>query len=235
MQSIAGLGAGILPAWTQAAPNLLAPSIGLDYAISGVRSGVTMSAHGALRWQRNAKAYEAHLSMVAFIVFKREQVSTGELLGPILRPRHFEDRKRRIQVADFSAERGRVRYGSGAERDWPAQGQDRVSMLMALGPLLTQALLAGHSQITLPVSGGDNWSVWQFDIQGRETVSTPSGPWPAWRLERSDAGAAQQATRLWLAPSLHHLPVRLLMREANGDTADQQLSAHRLLDDLASL
>lgn len=234
-QTTAGACASLLAprGWT-AAPSPWPPSIALDYAISGLRGGIQISARGNLDWRRNTRAYEARLGMVAFIVFKREQLSRGMLTQHGVQPRYFEDRKQRSQVANFDAQRGHVQYGNGAHREWPAHGQDRVSMLMALWPLLQQALAKGEQRITLPVSGAQNWSLWTMDIQGRETITTPSGPWPTWRLARSDSGAAEQKTLLWLAPSLHGLPVRLLVTEPNGDTADQRLNSHKRLDDLPS-
>ena len=230
----AGMGASavVMPRWTWASVPSLPPSMALNYTINGRLSGVNVTANGALTWQRNASHYAAHLSMTALIVFKREQVSNGTLNALTLQPLHFEDRKRHIQVADFDPQRHQVRYGHGTTLDWPEQGQDRVSMLLALGVLLSQALAAGQRSFSLPVSDGTRWSDWRFDIEGKETVSTPSGAWPVWRVQRSDAGAAGQDTTVWLAPNLHNLPVRLRIHEANGDSVDQLLSGHRTLDDL---
>lgn len=225
---LAAWAAPMVSAQTQAWPT----SVALDYAIQGTRSGIAMRASGGLTWQRNDRAYLARLHMSAFVVFKREQISSGQLTPTGLQPRVFEDHKRRIQRADFDTNAHVARYSNGHQMDWPVNGQDRVSMLIALGPLAARAQSQGERRVSLPVSDGNDWQTWAFDIDGRETVDTPAGPWPAVRLTRSDADTRGQRTQLWLAPSLQWLPVRLLIREANGDTADQRLQAHRPLPPL---
>ncbi len=205
----------------------------LEYEITGTRNGVNTSASGGLTWQRNDQSYIARLDVTTLLIFKREQISNGLLAPDGLRPLFFEDHKRRIQRADFDPEGKLVRYSNGHHMRWPDDGQDRVSMLITLGRLTQAAMQGGETRFELPVSDGNDWQVWGFDIQGRETVDTPSGPWPAVRLVRDDADTRGQDTQLWLAPSLQWLPVRMLIREANGDLADQTLRAHRRLEPLA--
>lgn len=202
------------------------PSMALEYVIDGQRSGMAIRASGGLRWQCNAHRYRAELSMVALVIFRRTQVSSGAIDMGHLEPSRFEDHQRRIQHAEFDAALGRVRYGSGAERDWPAGGQDRVSLLLSLGPLVQAAMARGETRISLPVSDAKNWQLWTYALSSTETVSTPVGPIPAIRLQRTDAHRREQDTEIWLAPSLHMLPVRLRIHEANGDVADQRLKAH---------
>lgn len=206
------------------------PSMALDYRIEGLRRGVAISASGALSWQRNEHAYEARLSSVAMIIFKREQISRGHLSPSGLTPHSFEDHRRRVQRADFDPASGIARYSNGSQMDWPANGQDRVSMLLRLGAWARQA--RPGAELELPVSDGNDWQTWAFNLRARETVDTPSGPWPSWHIQRSDAGRRGQSTDLWLATGLGGLPVRLVIAEANGDRIDQRLRHHRTLPPL---
>ena len=203
------------------------PSMALDYRIDGLRRGMAISASGSLRWQHNADAYEARLSSVAMIIFKREQISRGHLSAQGLTPRAFEDHRRRIQRAEFDPDAGVARYSNGTQMDWPIGGQDRVSMLLHLGAWVRQ--VRPGAKLELPVSDGNDWQTWAFTLRARETVDTPSGPWPSWHIQRSDADRRGQHTDLWLATGLGGLPVRLLIVEANGDRIDQRLSQHQPL------
>lgn len=231
---LAGLAATLLrPAQVRAATDW-PPSLALDYAIEGRRSGIALSAIGALLWQRSAQHYVAHLSSSAWLIFKRQQISRGRLGAGQLQPHRFEDHRRRIEFADFDPQRGLARYSNGSQLDWPTAGQDRVSMFFSLGAWARQAHTLGERTLSMPISDGNDWQTWSFTLMGEEPINTPSGVWPSVRVQRSDGGQRGQQTVLWLALNLSLLPVRLHITEANGDVLDQRLAAQRTLPPLTA-
>ena len=89
------------------------------------------------------------------------------------------------------------------------------------------ALRAG-AVIRFPVRGQSTTSPWILRIEASERLALPAGSFETWRLSREPRDAADtQQLQFWLAPQLAWLPVRIRMREADGDQLDQRLRASR--------
>ena len=66
-------------------------------------------------------------------------------------------------------------------------------------------------------------SRWVFRVGPLETLELPAGPLPAVQLQRVPQDVYDQRAELWLAPSLHYLPVRLRITQSQGDFVELQL------------
>lgn len=62
----------------------------------------------------------------------------------------------------------------------------------------------------------------EYQAMGSETVDTPRGRLDAIRVERIRRDSGRKTT-IWIAPSLDHLPVRILQIEPDGETLDMKL------------
>jgi hypothetical protein len=132
-------------------------------------------------------------------------------------------RKPRTAAVRFDWQRG---TGSNAinDSDWsmpltPGM-QDKLSYLFAI------MLAVGRDgeppeQITL--SDGGKLKTYSFKLLGRESRDTLRGPLDTLVVERTTPGEAR-VTRIWLAPELAHLPVRIEHRE-DGETLSIRLQA----------
>lgn len=195
------------------------PAIEITYDVAAQSKGFTLQGSGELLWHPKVQSYEAKLSVAAMFFFKRAQISRGTLNAQGLTPLSFEDHKRRIESVRFVPHEKKVYYDNGTQLSWPLDGQDRVSMLVDLGRRAAQAQAQGETRVLIPINDGRRWRQWQFQIHGREMLSTPAGTFSAWRLERIDANRGSQQATLWLAPELAWMPVKLVLHEENGDVA----------------
>jgi hypothetical protein len=211
------------PAW---APDALPryrthppPAATLRYAVrhaGGVGAAV-------LRWEPGEDGYRLSLEMDAGT--RGVEASTGGFDEAGLAPlRHTDARARRGSVAtNFGREDAVVSFSASSRRLALVPGaQDRLSWLVQLAAILE----AGPERRTegaitlLPVAGSRGEAmVWALRSYGIEEVSTQSGVRTALRLGREPAGLRDLGVDVWLAPELHHLPVRWVLRTPVGGTA----------------
>lgn len=101
-----------------------------------------------------------------------------------------------------------VRTNDAAPRKLAADGVDPLSLQIALRKLLSDAGgTLPTAEIELVVVEDDKEKTYQFRIIGRETLKTPIGTSETVRIDRVDDSKRQ--LRLWLAPALDYLPVRV--------------------------
>jgi len=200
------------------------------YDISGQAKGIPYRASATLSWQREAQRYTAQLTMRALLVGQRSQTSQGTLDAHGLHPLSFIDqgRKERRYTLDWPAQRYSVSPGD-ATHPLPLGSQDRLSLFLQLGSVLAQLTAPPSVGQTwsLPVLGGGGAQTWTFGWQGVETLDLPAGRQTAWRLDRAPREPGDSQISLWFAPALQFVPVRIRVREADGDAVDQRLSLVR--------
>lgn len=217
-------------AWAQngKAPGLPAPSE-WAYDVSGNAKGIPYRAKATLNWKHDGQRYETTMLLRATFLGSRAQTSQGTLSTQGLRPETFVDRARKERRLDMDWPKGSYTSNpSGAVLPLPAGAQDRLSLFFQLA-----FLLAGQKT---PPAPGQSWSLpvlspaqaqpWTFVWRGGETIDTGAGKLTAWKLEREARHPGDTRMTLWLAPEMHHMPVRILLVEEDGDTVDQRLS-HR--------
>lgn len=200
----------------------------LTYDVEGLVKGFPFHAQGILQWRQREDRYEARLEIKAFLIGSRVQTSTGKLGSSGLQPERFSDRSRSEKAAHFDQATGRIRFSNNArDAQLRAGAQDRLSVFMQLAALLEarpQAYPPG-TKIDMQVAGTGSAEVWTFKVESAaEPLNLPAGELPAIRLYRPPQLEYDNALEVWLAPQLHHLPVRIRITQKNGDVADQQLN-----------
>ena len=203
------------------------PSTRLLYDVSGNVKGIGYKAHGTLDWTVADGRYEARMEMRVLLLGSRSQTSTGRIGPNGLMPERFADKSRSEKAAHFDAAQQRIRFSSNApEAPLQPGAQDRLSLFLQLASLLQarpQAYTTGQT-VDMQVAGTGDAPIWRFDVGEESTISLPAGEFKVRHLVRQPRKEFDSTVEMWLAPSLQHLPVRLRVKQSNGDVADQQLS-----------
>jgi hypothetical protein len=202
------------------------PSVTLRYKLS---KGL-LSATGELRWTLNAGAYEAVLEGSVLGMDVLDWRSTGRIDAAGLAPTRFTDQRRGkdMRAANFQRDKALITY-SGPSAQYPLYpgSQDRLSWMLQLAAIANarSAPWTAGERITLFVTGarGDA-SMWDFAVQGREKLSLPTGTAEVWHLARVAEGVRDNRVDVWIAPSLHNMPVRARMGSADGEALELRLT-----------
>lgn len=146
----------------------------------------------------------------------REQ-SRFEVGAEGLRPLEFEyqrssDRADRSVTIRFDWEKNRV-LNSVEGDNWsmpvPAGTLDKILVNLAL----MLDLQRGLTHVEYPVADGGILKTYRFDVINEARIETPAGTFETVVVKRSRED--KQSTRLWCAPGLGYLPVRVERRLSN--------------------
>lgn len=203
----------------------LPASARLDYKVEGQAKGLNYYATAEFDWKSNGAAYEARMTVKAFMVGQRSMESAGAVTAQGLAPLKFSDKYRSEQAAHFEESKGLITFSANTPpKPWQPGAQDRVSVFMQLA-----GLLAGNPQpntvFTLYTASARDAEDWTFTLGAApEALLLPYGPLSAWRLLRQPRREYDQKVEVWFAPALGFMPVRIRITQANGDFVDQKLS-----------
>jgi hypothetical protein len=206
----------------------VAPATHIIYQVRGEARQLPYSASAELFWRHDGQHYDARLSVSALFLGSRTQTSEGDITPQGLAPIRFADKSRSEQAAHFNRDTGRISFSANTP-DVPLLpgAQDRLSLFLQLGALLAAdpTRLARGQSLTLQTAGPRDADLWQFTSQGVEAVHLPGGELQALKLTRAPPSEYDTRVEMWLAPSLHYLPVRIRITQARGDFVDQQMSS----------
>ena len=205
---------------------LLSPSADLRYDVSADAKGMPYSARGHLTWEQDGRRYKARMEISVLFLGSLVQTSEGTIGSKGLVPERFTDRKRSERAAHFDHATQRIRYSNNAPDAPLLPGvQDRLTINLQLAALFNAQPSAFHEGQTLrlPVSGIDAAEIWLFQIGPQTRLTVPAGDFDARKLTRNPRRPYDRMVEIWLAPALHHLPVRMRVTEPNGDYFDLQL------------
>lgn len=196
----------------------LPPPMTLGYELTYGR----WTGRGELLWRPSGNSYEARLEGRVAGMRIITLLSQGNVDAAGLAPVRYTDerRGRGEQAANFQRKAGKITF-SGNPAEFPLlQGsQDRLSWMLQLAAI-AQAdpkRVAAGSRVVLHVVGarGDS-DIWAFQIEGPEEVSTPDGAMKTVKLLREPRKPHDTRVEVWLAPSLHYLPVRAKQTTENS-------------------
>ena len=211
------------------------PPVRLLYNVTGQARHMDYSARAEVLWRHDGHRYEARLEISAFLIGSRTQTSEGDITPQGLAPRRYADKWRSEQAAHFNRERQRVSFSANTpEAPLLSGAQDRLSLFVQLGALLAadpKRLPAGTS-LTLQTVGPREAEPWLIKAEGEERLNLPGGDFNTLKFTRAPRREFDTRLDLWLAPSMHYLPVRIRLTQANGDFVDQQLRSTEPLDGL---
>ena len=210
----------------------LPPSMTLSYEVVASRKGVSLPASSTLRYTQDGGAYDARMEIKAMFIGSRTQTSKGTV-DPVagLQPLRFGDKTKSELAAHFDRSRQppAVRFSANTpDAVLQPHTQDRLSVLFQLAAMLAgdPKRLGPGSTIAIHTAGPRDADMWQFKVAPADELSLPAGKLTAIHLVRTPMHAHDNQVEVWLAPSLGHMPVRVLWTQANGDAVDQRLTGH---------
>ncbi|MEZ5664064.1 MAG: DUF3108 domain-containing protein [Burkholderiaceae bacterium] len=204
-------------------PAIPPPGAQLEYDVTGQSKGMNYQASGTLDWWHDGQTFQAQMKVSAFLLGSRTQRSSGRIDGTGLHPERFVDISRRERETRLDNQTGLISYHGHAHQD-PLQpgAQDRLSVMLQLAARFNASSPTEGQRINLQVAGPSGTERWAFEVLAKTVVQVPAGAFPAWPVQR----VARDGDRMtvWLAPELSHLPVRLVLLQAQGDRLEQALS-----------
>jgi len=196
----------------------------LVFDVNGQARGLNYHASATLDWLHDGQSYQAQMRVSAFMVGSRSQRSTGRLDATGLHPDRFTDISRRERETRFDSDRERIAYAGHTHEDpLQAGAQDRLSVILQLAARFNVASPVAGQRLNLQVVSASGAERWEFEVVGQEAVRVPAGEFTAWHVQRVARHPGDTQTSFWLAPSLEHLPVRLVLIQPNGDQLEQNL------------
>ncbi|HUR41851.1 MAG TPA: DUF3108 domain-containing protein [Verrucomicrobiae bacterium] len=149
------------------------------------------------------------VGMVRMFYGKPREVSEFCVAGGKVVPKRFSYvRGDDSFTLEFDAAKNKVRDGKGAERDVPANAQDRFGLqqAMRLWVIASQGKSdAGPVEFTLV--DDERVRTYKFAITGRETLTLPAGTFDTVKVERIDN--PKRISRYWVAPEASWMPVKV--------------------------
>jgi hypothetical protein len=199
----------------------------LKYKVQGQAKGFNYWASAELNWQQDGQDYEARLTVSAFLVGSRVQVSKGTLGAEGLMPTRFGDKSRNELAAHFQRDKGIISFSANSPDAPLLKGaQDRLSVVLQLSSLLAAdpTRFPAGTMLSFQTVSQREAQVWHFLVEKEEMLQLPFGEMNAIKLNRMPRREFDQQIEIWFAPTLSYLPVRLRITNANGDFVDQLLS-----------
>lgn len=153
--------------------------------------------------------------------------SEGLITPEGLRPLEFRDQRgnRPAEIASFDWAAGRVRTardGRPVEHRLMPPAQDKLSFPWSFAFSPPGAADPAPLPVFTMVDGRGAHAE-RYRFAGREPLELPAGRFHALRLVRDPQGEQDRRTELWLAAGRHHLPLRIVVTEADGSRTDQRL------------
>jgi hypothetical protein len=208
------------------------PSTRLSYRVVGDVQG-PVEGHARVEWLRQGLRYQVHLDLSVALLATRRVSSDGLITPAGLSPRRYDEETRillseprRVAIDLGPAE---LRLADGRVLPRPEGVQDSASQFVQMTWLFNARpeLLQPGQAVGFPLALPRRVQPWVYDVVGPVTVATPAGELAAVHVRpRQEAGAGDLTAELWVAPSLQHLPVRMLIRQ--GRRATLELLLERL-------
>jgi hypothetical protein len=199
----------------------------LKYQVQGQVKGLSYWASAELAWQQDGQTYDSRLTVSAFLLGSRTQVSKGTLGPEGLMPTRFGDKSRSELAAHFQRDKGIISFSANSPDAPLLKGaQDRLSVVMQISSLFSgdPTRFPLGTMLSFQTVSQREAEVWHFLVEKEELLQLPFGEINAIKLNRKPRREFDQQIEIWFAPTLGYLPVRLRVTNANGDVVDQLLS-----------
>jgi Protein of unknown function (DUF3108) len=194
---------------------------GLPFGVMTMELAV--DADGGYRYRAHTAPHAAVALMSHALELGDNVTQTEESIGKLdkgrFRPQEYHFRREDTEAGrgldlTFDWERGRAAIlseGKPWSMDVPAEAQDKLSVLLAL----RQDLRGEQTRHDYQVADGGRLKTYGFRVLGRESLPGAEGERDTLALERSKDGRDVDY-RLWMAPELNQLPVRVEREEAGS-------------------
>jgi len=152
----------------------------------------------------------------------------GEIASTGLRPLEYRDQRgdKPAAVARFDWVRRTLTQehdGKNETTNMVPALQDRLSFLYNYAFQYSPDLKPGK-EIKVTLTDGKGLTRFQYNVAGRELLSTPAGELETVRLVKQRESKDDRGTEIWFASGRDYLPVRILIIEKDGVRIDQVLT-----------
>jgi len=106
--------------------------------------------------------------------------------------------------------------GQNKNKPWSRELPAHTINRQMVDLVVAQATASGASEIKFDVLDRGDVRSWRFKRDGEENLETRAGTFPAVRVLRVRESADGRETRMWFAPSLGHIPIRVEHTEKDG-------------------
>jgi hypothetical protein len=194
---------------------------GLPFGV--INMELMVDANGGYRYRAHTEPHAAVALMSQALELGDGVGQTEESVGDVeagrFRPREYHFRREGTEAGrsldltfDWARGRAAVRSeGKPWSMEVPAGAQDKLSVLLAV----RQDLGVTQGEFSYRVADGGRLKTYSFRVLGPESLPGPDGERDTMALERSKDGR-EADYRLWMAPDLHQLPVRIERDEAGS-------------------
>jgi hypothetical protein len=195
------------------------PSTRLEYRVTGQVDG-PVEGDAVVEWLRQGERYQVRLEISVALVARRRIASDGLITPTGLAPRRYDEETRillreprRVQLL-FGPETLQLADGRTLPR--PPGVQDSASQFVQMTWLFNvrPELLQPGQSIAFPLALPRRVEPWIYDVLAAEPQATPAGWLPTVHVKpRREATGGDLTAEFWVAPSLQHLPVRMIIRQ----------------------
>ncbi len=187
----------------------------LRYRVTGYFRG-DLHGDGSVLWQRDRQRYQVKVEvnvgwLASFVMTSQGTVSADGLLPNAYEETQNGKRRRTVLMQDEQ-----VVYSDGQTQPRPLGIQDTASQFVELSHRFAsgETPLAVGSSIDMWLARPGGADKWTYDVVGKETLYPASlPPVEAFHLKPRplERPRGPITAELWFAPTLQHLPVRILM------------------------
>ena len=209
------------------------PDFSATYSVSRGAISVGSSRIALTREPHGGYHYESHSWPSPWTAWftkrTRHETSSGQLDETGLHPDtyrylHTDGDHERVAHLTFHRNAGEVINNVAGSR-WtmaiPSDTHDKLSTQVAM----MQALADGKQTFAFNVADGGKLKVFRFRVAGRETVKVPAGTFSTISVIRTRDDSKRE-TRVWCAPQLSWLPVRIRRHEDNDAVYTSELASY---------
>jgi len=195
------------------------PSTRLVYGVTGHVDG-PVEGDAVVEWLRQGDRYQVRLEISVALVARRRIASDGLITPAGLAPRRYDEETRillreprRVQLL-FGPDT--LQLADGRTLPLPPGVQDSASQFVQMTWLFNvrPELLQPGQSIAFPLALPRRVEPWIYDVLAAEPQATPAGLLPTVHVKpRREATGGDLTAEFWVAPSLQHLPVRMIIRQ----------------------
>ena len=196
----------------------------LSYRLTGNYRG-PVEGQARVDWLRQGSQYQVHLEVSIGPFFapliERRMSSQGDLTVDGLLPRLYEEETRvalrapRRVLMRFDGQQLSLANGDRVEQ--PQGVQDSASQFVQMTYLFTRRpdLLTPGRTVELPLALPRHVDRWFYDVVEEQILHTSFGPVSTMHVKprRAPRPGGDLIAEAWFAPTLQHLPIRILIRQ----------------------
>lgn len=211
----------------------------INYKLTGQERGLNYHASGALKWQVKSgsalpKAYEAELSVKAFLMGSRVWRSTGLLTDVGLSPTRYSDTARSERAAHFETDAQKISFSGNLPSAPLLPGaQDQVSLFIQMAATVSAQSFKPGAELNVQTATARDAVNWTLTYKADEFIEVNGDRLETQRWVCLPRGKFDSQIEMWLAKAIGGLPARIKITQVSGNFIDMEMRGSEVLPALA--